>query len=120
MPKICEQPGCTNYVFGGGYCTGHQYKRRKAKPIAKFSEKRKKVNAVYYKMARIFKKQYPVCAINSPHCKGITQGVHHTRGRGKYLLVIETWLPACNPCNDYIEAHDAWAREKGFKKSKYY
>lgn len=119
MPKICKQPGCTNYVFGGGYCMGHQYKRRQASPINKVSKGRKKVNANYYKQARAFKKKHPVCKIQSPDCTYNTEGVHHKRGRGAYLMDESTWMPACNACNAYVEAHDAWARKRGFKESKY-
>ena len=47
--KICNSDGCNNNVFGGGFCTFHQYKRQeKNKPIVSTSInsfKEKKIKA---------------------------------------------------------------------------
>lgn len=121
MPKYCNAPGCNQRCWGGGYCKGHQYLRmdKKQAAIAPYSSKRVQLNKVYDKEAREFREQNPDCAINSPNCTHKTQGVHHKRGRvGKYLLDKSTWMPACNPCNSYVEANHQWAIDNGCKESR--
>lgn len=120
MPKTCNAEGCDNRVWGRGYCIRHQHLRtdKKRKPIAAYSDKRKQVNRLYDARAGKFRKDHPDCAINSPNCTKRTQGVHHKRGRGKYLLDESTWLPACNPCNHYVEVHHQWAIDNGYKESR--
>jgi hypothetical protein len=120
MPKKCSVEECDQLVWGMGYCKRHQYLRtdKKQKPIAPYSSKRKEENKVYDLEARKFREDNPVCAINSPHCTHRTQGVHHKRGRGKYLLDKSTWEPACNPCNHYVEVHHQWAIDNGHKESR--
>ena len=120
MPKTCNADGCSNRVWGGGYCARHQYLRtdKKIKPIANFSEKRKKVNVIYDAESRRFRKDNPDCVIKSPNCTGRTQGVNHKKGRGKYLLDKSTWEPSCNSCNVYCEDHTNWAIDNGHKESR--
>lgn len=121
MSKLCKENGCTHFVWGKGYCKSHQYLRTDKKPnkISAYSTKRKELNKIYDKEARKFREENPKCGINSPNCIHRTQGVHHKRGRGKYLLDKDTWLPACNPCNHYVEANHQWALDNGFKKSRH-
>jgi len=120
MPKTCLHPECNRVQFGGGYCRYHQYLRGKQKRIKPYSNKRVEINKLYNAEADEFRKQNPDCAIKSPVCTQRTQGVHHKKGRGKYLRVKEKWLPACNACNDYCEEHPEWARENGFIESRLY
>jgi len=98
---------------------GKAKEEKKPKWRAQYSKKRQKENRHYNKEARIFKMENPRCGIMSRVCTGATQGVHHKKGRGKYLRVKEFWMPACNPCNEYAEAHPEEAREKGWKESKF-
>lgn len=120
MPKICQVDGCGNRVWGKGYCARHQYMRVDKKPrrIATYSDKRKELNKLYDAEARLYRKEHPDCAIKSPVCTKRTQGVHHIKGRGKYLLDKTTWEPACNACNAYVERHHQWAIENGHKQSR--
>lgn len=121
MPKICSVDGCDHRVWGKGYCARHQYLRadKKIKPVKPYSDKRRELNKLYDAEARQYRKQNPECAIKSPNCTKHTQGVHHKKGRGKYLLEKATWLPACNPCNHYVEAHHQWAIDNGFKERRH-
>lgn len=122
MPKTCAAPGCCRNVWAKLYCRFHQYLRTDKKPkrIAPVAEKRKPINRMYTAKAALFIATHPKCAINSPVCTGKAQHVHHTKGRiGDQLLKESDWLPSCDPCNGYIEQHDAWARENGFKQSKF-
>jgi hypothetical protein len=121
MAKPCKAQGCELNRFGGGYCKYHQRMREDKKPgrIAMYSKKRKVINRDYDKEAKEFRENHPDCEIRSPVCTGHTQGVHHKKGRGQYLLAKEFWAGACNPCNVYIEDHPVWAREHGHKLSKF-
>ncbi len=76
------------------------------------------VNVVYNAEAKKFREENPLCRINSPVCTRNTQGVHHVKGKPTTELLLEKkfWLPACNPCNGYIEDHSQWAKDNGFKK----
>lgn len=111
MGKKCKHPTC------GDQC-------RRPKPVKKmyrlkrFSAKRRVINRDYNAEAKEFRRLNPVCAINSPDCTKETQGVHHVKGRGKNLMNKSSWLPACNPCNWYVEGHHQWAVENGFKESR--
>ena len=110
---------CTHITCGE---TCHREKKEKAAPkkITQYSKKRQKTNRVYDKKAKDYKEEHPVCEVRSPVCIGEAQGIHHVAGRIGDNLTDETkFMAACNPCNAYIESHDAWARENGFKKSKF-
>lgn len=90
-------------------------------PIAKRSAKMKDIMKALKSAYGPYLKAHAVCGINSPDCQGKASCIHHTEGRGiKVVLNQSTWMPACGPCNSWVENHDAEAREKGFKKSRLY
>ena len=95
--------------------------KKKPYTINKVNEKRAVVNVEYKAKSAAFRAANPKCQIKSEVCTGKTEGVHHMKGKASHeLLLDETyWMAACNRCNVYIEVHDAWAREKGYKLSKY-
>lgn len=106
--KFCLVDTCNKPVFGGGYCKNHQYKRKK-------SDKQKS----YETESKLFRSEGTKCEIKSPVCVGAIQGTHHKKGRiGNNLLDKKHWMRACNPCNDYCEAHPNWAKENGFSESR--
>jgi len=89
-----------------------------AKPN-KVSEKRKEINKEYFILVEQFKKDNPHCKAKvNEYCTERTDDPHHMRGRGDYLLVVETWLPVCRSCHSYIEAHPQEAKEKGWSESR--
>jgi hypothetical protein len=88
------------------------------KPIEKRSEKMKAIMKLLKPLYAIFLKSHPDCEIKSEVCRGKAVCIHHTEGRGKKLLDQQTWLASCGPCNSYVESHDEWARERGFKKQR--
>lgn len=45
-------------------------------------------------------------------CKNRSRDVHHTRGRGRYLLDESTWMAVCRAHHDWIHGHPREAREK--------
>lgn len=93
--------------------------KRSKKRINPYSQKRVKINRVYSALSKQFVSDNPYCKIKSPECTGRTEGPHHPEGRlGNKLTDLESCIPACNACNLYVEVHDSWARERGFKKSR--
>jgi len=121
MPKTCNKEGCTRNIFGGGYCSFHQYLRtdKKQKQLKPFSAKRVEVNKLYTAKAALFMATHKVCQINSPECRKEAKHVHHIKGRGEELMNQQYWLAACDHCNLYVEDHHAWAVENGFKISRH-
>jgi len=112
MEKECNHPTC------GDTCRRPK-KEKKRYVIPKRSANRKTEDKIYFELRETFLKQRPYCEINSPVCTGPATCVHHTRSRGIYLLAQNTWMASCHHCNNYIEDHDQWARDNGFKKSKF-
>ena len=119
--RECKHPCC------GEVCRKKKPKAAR-KPIKRVnlklkavSEKRKVWNEEYKVKAAAFRAAHPKCQIQSPECTGKTEGVHHVKGKTSYALLLNEahWMAACNRCNVYVEIHDAWAREKGYKQSKF-
>lgn len=99
--------------------SGRPEKPKKKYRIARVAKNRIHEMQAYKAEAEWFRKKNPRCAIKSPECTKFTQGVHHTRGRiGELLRDQRFWVPACNCCNRYVEDHDRWARENGWKGSR--
>lgn len=93
--------------------------KRSQKRLNPYSRKRAKINRVYSALSKQYVLDNPYCAIKSPVCTGRTQAPHHKRGRiGSNLTDTEHMIPSCNACNGYVEVHDEWARENGFKESR--
>lgn len=72
------------------------------------SEKRKRDSATYFRLREAFLKENPVCFI----CKN-REAVecHHTKGRGKWYLAVETFMGLCKPCHRRVHREIAWAQE---------
>lgn len=91
--------------------------RSTAKPVSK---KQAKALREYSKISKAFLAEHEMCEIQSPECTGKAECVHHSRGKVGALLMEEKYfMAACFRCNGYIEEHDSWARNNGFKKSKF-
>lgn len=43
-----------------------------------------------------------------------SEHVHHKKGRGKYLLVVEYFMAVCFPCHALIDRERSWAYQKGY------
>ena len=83
------------------------------------SAKRKSDIVVYSMLREKFLSRCPQCQIQAPGCTKKATVVHHTRGRILYYLIVSTWMASCAGCNLFIERNDAWARLRGFFKSKF-
>lgn len=119
IKSVCTIKGCPNH---GRYCRIHPAGEwKEPKKPAQFSKKREEVNKkVYSPLVAEVLKANPNCTVKSPVCTGKAQGLHHLKGRtGELLTDRENVVPCCNPCNQFIEKNDAWARANGWKKSKF-
>lgn len=143
MWNTCQYPECESWSArpDGDYCETHrryivkeqeilrksEEKRRallsKPKKVYKapnkVSEKRKELNKEYFILVEQFKKDNPHCKAKvNEYCTKVTEEPHHKKGRGKFLFSIDTWLPVCRSCHNYIEAHPKEAKEKGWSESR--
>lgn len=125
MAKTCTHQSCNSPVWGKGYCRNHQNLRpdkklRAFKPRAKIkpmSKKLSKERSEYRRLREEFLKRPEnlFCAVY-PHLP--SSEVHHSRGRGKYLNDVSTWLAVSREGHNWIEANPALSRERGFSMSR--
>lgn len=117
--NLCTVKGCLN---GGRYCRLHiSGTIKEVKLIAPRSKKLTEVmKKEYVPQVKEMIKEKTACKVNSPVCAKKAQGFHHLAGRiGTLLTDKKKKIPCCNSCNLYIETNDAWARQNGFKLSKF-
>ena len=125
MPKLCNAEGCYNPRWGKGYCQRHQYLREDKKDkspeqrqLRVQSEKKAKGDRLYSHMRKKFLTENPVCQIRKDGvCSHKSTDVHHTKGRGIWYLIVESWMSVCRGCHDYAHGHPKEARDKGWIKS---
>lgn len=109
---MCKHPTCE-----GGICR-REKKQKKKYVIPKVADKRKVLDQLYFLLRLDFLKHRKECEIKSPVCTGNATVVHHKRGRGRWYLVVSTWMASCRACNGFVESNDKWARDNGFKESR--
>lgn len=70
---------------------------------------------IYEVLSKGYLLDHPIC-----ECCGRRWSVdiHHKKGRGIFLNVVEFFLAVCRECHDYIEEHPKWARAKGYSLSR--
>jgi hypothetical protein len=114
--QVCTIKGCINK---GKYCRIHPSGHLNLpKPLPKRSASLEKIMRKQYRpQVKEMVEKGTLCAVKSPVCIKIAQGFHHLQGRGKNLMKKK--IPCCNPCNQFIEKNDAWARARGLKLSKF-
>lgn len=127
--KPCNNCNTLQYIWkndgGSRYCKSCWYKSKEqdSKPLNKKSinPKSKKMvvlDQAYTKLRKIFLERKPMCEAALSCCSGSSTDVHHKKGRGKYHLVVETWLSVCRQCHMYIEEHREEAMELGFSEKR--
>jgi DNA-directed RNA polymerase subunit RPC12/RpoP len=107
--KYCRQ--CSEKLLG------------KAKKPAQVSIKHRKKLKEYSKMRKSFLElpQNRSCKAKLPGCTGLdpdTLTIHHAKGRGKYLLDENTWIPLCGNCHRWVTDNHKEALETGLSFSK--
>lgn len=122
---VCICHGEPNFiVVKAGYCRqGNEAIKRLKKglskfvaPIAKTSEKRIKLDALYKIINTSFLKRNPVCQVK--YCGKPSVCTHHKKGRGEYYLDERTFLATCFLCHRKIEENPDWAKEEGYSESR--
>ncbi len=118
MAKTCNFKGCGNPVFGGGFCSWHQYKRTDKKPAAK-KKLPKRIKPVSESMAlrlkayRVerdkFMNENNVCQFTG--CNKEANDLHHKAGRGKNLSNVSTFMAVCRFHHNWIHEHPKESRE---------
>lgn len=93
------------------------YYRKYKKPNPK-SKKMKAKDRAYTVIRKSYLLKHPVCNAGLPGCTVETTEVHHKKGRGKYHLDVDTWLPVCRSCHQWIEENPEEAIELGYSISR--
>jgi hypothetical protein len=78
---------------------------------------------VYRPIAELFKHDNPWC-VCCAHVRGVdrndawlTEDVHHSKGReGLLLFDVRNFMPVCRSCHQWIHAHPAEAKARGWLK----
>lgn len=105
-------------ILGKGYCKTCSFKQVKPKSLPKASKKKIVENQEYSLLRVEFLTKHPTCQAKLPGCTISSTDVHHTMGRGKYTLVVSTWLSVCRVCHTFIENNPDVAKEYGFSKTR--
>lgn len=92
--------------------------RKEKKPVPKMSAKKKDTDGEYKKMRKVFLNANPRCEANLRDCQKVSLEVHHSRGRGEYMLDVSTWKALCSRCHSYLETHPDESRKLGFTNSR--
>jgi hypothetical protein len=95
-----------------------------AKPkvrIKPVSDKQQKLNMAYSMLRKLFLKTNDSCQGRLPGCQN-THGehltVHHSKGRGRYLLDTTTWIPLCMSCHEFVERNPEEAKTLNLSQSR--
>lgn len=119
---FCNIPvqGTNTCSIRHGFLNDKKAEAVKGTPIKKVSDNRKELNKEYYKDAKLFIKENPLCQLQMNGCTKKAQHVHHVKGRiGKLLMEKKYWKASCDHCNLQAEVRDQEAREAGHKLSKH-
>lgn len=91
---------------------------KRQKPIPKFSGKMLQNLKIYSVLRKDFLKDNPICQCGRNGCKRKATDVHHRKGRGIYLNVVEFWLAVARVCHTWINEHPKEAMELGLTISR--
>jgi len=127
--KLCNNCNTEQFIWkndaGNRYCKSCWYKTKStdAKPLKKtpVNQKSKKMQVIdqaYSKLRKKFLESNPMCQAALHCCTSSSTDVHHKKGRGRYHLVVSTWLSVCRTCHTYIEEHPTEAVELGYSKNR--
>lgn len=89
--KTCIVPGCTNPMFGGGYCQRHQYMRDDKHKALRESIRRKEQRKIYQQICKRLDERKSVCYFCGKPIRGKADH-HHLLGRTGELYAYEPWI----------------------------
>ena len=127
--KLCNNCNTDQFIWkndsGNQYCKSCWYKTKSTnvKPLKKLSinQKSKKMQIIdqaYSKFRVKFLESNPMCQAALHCCTISSTDIHHRKGRGKYHLIINTWLSVCRSCHIYIEQNPEEAIQLGFSDKR--
>lgn len=123
---MCTFPACNEKPYRDGFCIGHAkhfanpQEKLNPKKIRRFSKKRQKRQREYRKLVGKMISENNLCAIKSPVCTGLAQGLHHKQKRSESNLTDRLNLVrSCNACNEYCEINPVWACNAGMQVSRF-
>jgi hypothetical protein len=98
---------CSYPVFSKGFCKSHQYKRtdkKKAKKISPYSEKHLEKLKEYRIVRDQYMKMHPKCECNGriPGCTGLSEDLHHAKGRGQFLSDLRYFKALSRHCHVWV------------------
>jgi hypothetical protein len=96
---------------------------KQSKALKPVSDKRKPLDQLYSKLRKEFLElpENFSCRAKLPGCMRTTGQdltIHHTKGRGKYYLQTDTWIPLCLACHHWVEEHPLMAKELMLSQSR--
>ena len=97
---------------------------RRPKPIKKIvnipakGKRLAKYGKLYTKMRKKFLEENSLCQCGEHGCTGFSTQVHHKKGRGIWLLIVQYWLAVCSNCHKFIENNPKEAKEKGYSLNR--
>lgn len=112
----CDRPAETDL------CATHNRESRNVKKVKKFTPIKRAQKPIpkrskgFIKQARIYLQLRNIWIVGKKCevCHGDATEVHHSRGRGKMLLIVEWWVAVCRNCHRRIEENPEWAYENGY------
>lgn len=123
MPKICKIDGCSNFVFGGGFCRWHQGHRTDKKPKRPnpVSEKLASNLKIYKEVRETYLERHPICELNIKGvCTKSANQIHHSAGRIGDLLTDTRYFKAvCYQCHRYAEENPSEAYKNGWSINRF-
>lgn len=84
-------------------------------PLRRCSKKHARELRTYFTLRADFLAKHPQCEVaRKGICTGRAGEVHHTRGRGKHLNDVSSFLATCAHCHRWVHEHAGQARVLGF------
>lgn len=112
--KTCKGKGC-EACKGFGFVIKPKAKKPPKRPKAK--SKGHAINLAYGKLRKAFMLKHPICRFVSEDgvsCGKKATETHHRRGRGKYMLQVDTWTALCSAHHRLIHENPAMAKKHGW------
>jgi hypothetical protein len=89
-------------------------KVKKWKRPAPVGERLKVDRAIYSVLSKDYLRDHPICECGRPECeKKEATEIHHKRGRGRFLNVVEYFLAVSRKCHNWIGDHSKEAMALG-------
>jgi len=85
-------------------------------PLKPRSKKGASNEGKFHRLKKRYLGKHPHCDM----CLGPSVDIHHSLGRGAYLLDEATFVALCRPCHHKVHNNPAWAKQQGLIGEKPY